>query len=428
MSAGNHTPKIALLAGWTISLGSAFFAGKALAPQAADSRANQANATKSSNNTQTVLRSDGSVANTSSARSRLEAAPMVRSGSSKTEIIADIARHPDRIERANALLALIDTLAPDDFQEVVESFRELGLTGSRQGEYAILLSAWAKVNPTEALTYAQESTEGNFASNTILATWAGSEPDSAIAWANDNFEGEGANPLLVGIIRGLAPNDLSRATGLLESLPRSRERGSALNSTIQLLVSRDPEDAKLWAANIEEDFLRSGAYAATAEAIGAKNVSEAAQWLAETGDVDALNRVAEDLASDWYREDPEQSAAWVSTLPAAAMSEAAEGIVSNIVQDSPVEAAQWLSEVANSNPEANFDSSIRELVSRSAREDPELAAVWIGGLSNQNTQTRFYQRVLGDWRRREPAAAEAWVQNNSNTLPEAVTRRFSSNN
>lgn len=349
---------------------------------------------------------------------------MVRPGSSNIDLIADIARHEDPIERTNALLAFIDTLAPDEFEEAVDAFRQLGMTEARRGEYAILLSSWAKVNPTEALAYASENTGTPYARNIILSTWAGSNPDGAIAWAESNHEGEGANPWLVGVIRGLAPNDLNRATSLLESLPRSTERGDALSSMISLLVARDPEDAKNWSATIEDSYLRSGAYAYTAGAIAKKSPGEAALWLSGLNDVEALNRVSEDITGNWYRESPEEALAWVNTLPPQAMSEAAEGVVGNVVREDPIKAAEYLSEIATANPEANFESSIRELVRGSARQDPELAAVWVGGLQDARTQSRYYHYILGEWQKKDAVAANGWISQNQGTLPESIGRRF----
>lgn len=349
---------------------------------------------------------------------------MVRPGSSNIDLIADIARHEDPIERTNALLAFIDTLAPDEFEEAVDAFRQLGMTEARRGEYAILLSSWAKVNPTEALAYASENTGTPYARNIILSTWAGSNPDGAIAWAESNHEGEGANPWLVGVIRGLAPNDLNRATSLLESLPRSTERGDALSSMISLLVARDPEDAKNWSATIEDSYLRSGAYAYTARAIAKKSPGEAALWLSGLNDVEALNRVSEDITRNWYRESPEEALAWVNTLPPQAMSEAAEGVVGNVVREDPIKAAEYLSEIVTANPEANFESSIRELVRGSARQDPELAAVWVGGLQDARTQSQYYHYILGEWQKKDAVAANGWISQNQGTLPESIGRRF----
>ena len=263
----------------------------------------------------------------------------------------------------------------------------------------MLLTAWAKADPSGALAYASENTGGSFARTTILSTWAATNPDAAIAWAEANHDNpDRANPWLVGVIEGIAPYDIARATTLMQTLPRSGERGEALRGVLSQLISKDPEEAKNWSASIEDEGLRSGAYAYTAEAIARKNPAEAAEWLAGLGDVEALNRAGEDITSSWYRDNPEEATAWINTLPPEAMSEAAEGVIGNIVREDPVQAAEYLSQLATSNPDANFDSSIRDLVRGASRRDPELAAVWVSGLSRSEDQNRYYR---GNFRRLE---------------------------
>ena len=428
-----NSKPIVIASVWGLSVAAAFVAGKAIAPPADEVSASQQSAKSdlgaSHQGAAGVVSEGGPATSMSSARARLDAAPMVRRGSTPEEMVEDIARYDDAIDRTNALLALIDSLSPDQFLSVVDSFRQLGITDDRRGEYKMLLTAWAKVNPSEALGYASENTRGNFARNTILSTWAADSPEAAIAWAEANHDNpDRANPWLVGVIEGIAPHDIGRATDLMATLPRSGERGEALRSVISQLMGGDPEDAKNWATSIEEDYLRSGAAAYTAEALARKDPAGAAEWLAGLGDVDALNRAAEDITSDWYRESPEEATAWITSLPPEAMSEAAEGVVGNIVREDPVQAAEYLSQLATSNPDANFDSSIRDLVRGSSRRDPELAAVWVGGLSDSNDQARYYRGILGDWTRRDATAANQWIQDNQASLPDSVTRRFLGDN
>lgn len=413
---------------WTLSLGAAFFVGKTnqtaeskdAATIAATKSSATANGSFGATNAQTVQTTA-----TRSASERLLASGLVKANTSRIDAVQDIARHSDPIARANALLALIETLAPDEFEGVVASFRELGITDERLGEYTMLLTAWAKVDPDSALAYSTENTGGNFANNIILTAWADTNPDAAIAWAQANHENsEEPNPWLVGIIRGIAPNDLPRATSLLETLPRSRERGQALESLVSLMVARDSESAKEWAETIGDEYLRAGARASTAQALAANDAGGAARWLSELGDVDALNRVGEDITQAWYDSAPEEALSWVATLPAAAMSEAAEGIVGRVVRQDPVQAAEYIAQLAQQNPEVNFDSSIRELVRGSVRRDPELAAVWVGGISNEREQSRYYHRILGEWQNQDAAGANLWMQENQESLPNSIARRF----
>ena len=133
------------------------------------------------------------------------------------------------LERNRALLAFIDQLGPGDFKQAVTDLRKLDLSDSREGEYLLLLSAWAEADPLAALVYADQETDDEFASQTILTTWASKDPEAAILWAQSNHEGSDANPYLSGIIRSLAASDPIRATELLATMPKSTERGDALD-------------------------------------------------------------------------------------------------------------------------------------------------------------------------------------------------------
>ncbi len=417
---------IVIIGLWGGSLAVAFLLGR-ITPNTSQRPIDLHPATKSSFSQNTLLRSQThpNQPRASATQARLAAVPTISEKSSAEEIITAITQHDDAIERNNALLALIDNLAPEQFLSVVSAFRELGLTRSRRGEYEILLTAWAQTNPNEALDYASEHTEGTFARNTVLSTWATTNPDAALAWAKDNHDNtEQANPWLVGVIEGISGYDIPRATDLMTTLPRSRERGSALRTITEELLARDPEEAKSWSVAIENEDLRAGALAYTAQALARTNPREAADWLAASGEIDALNRASEDITRNWFHDNPEEATAWVQTLPPEAMSEAAEGIVNQIVQENPVQAAEYLADLAQENPDANFDSSIRELVQGSTSKDPELAALWISGLSNDREQTRYYHRVLQQWQTQDSGAAQIWIEQNENSLPGSIRRRF----
>ncbi len=420
---------IVLLSIWGISVTSAFLAGKTLTSRTKAGENNLQNTKSTSTNLnqqQKALESNGnSTASLASAQARLAASSIIKQGSTPEQMVTDIARSEDAIARNTALLALIDSLSPENYLSVVDAFRKLGLTSERRGEYELLLTAWAKVDPAGALDYASENTGGEYARNTILSTWATTNPDAAIAWAEENHtNADRANPWMVGVIEGIALSDVPRATGLMEGMIRSDERGQALDFIVDHLIANDPEEAKAWSTSVTNEGLRSSAFAFTATALARDTPSEAAQWLSSVGDVAALNRASEGITEDWYKESPEETTAWISSLPPEAMSKAAEGVVGNVVREDPVQAAEYISELAASNPDANFDSSIRELVRGSARQDPELAAVWVSGISNDNEQTRYYHRVLGQWANQDSAAANAWMLSNSDSLPDSIARRF----
>jgi hypothetical protein len=89
-------------------------------------------------------------------------------------------RHENPLDRNRALFDFVDRLGPDDFAAAVAHFRILGVTESRMGEYALLLSAWAKLDPLAALDFAKSNPDNKFVASTALATWAANDPDAAM--------------------------------------------------------------------------------------------------------------------------------------------------------------------------------------------------------------------------------------------------------
>lgn len=344
------------------------------------------------------------------------------SSSVSSEQIQEIVQMNDPIERTEALLSFLNQLSPAEFEEVVASFRDLGITRERMGEYAIMLTAWAKTDPLGALTYAEENTGTAFARQTILSTWAQSQPDAAIAWAQENFESkEGgnndANPWMVGIIKGLAGSDLNQATTLLEELPYSRGRGDALSSVLSKLRTQGMDDAKAWALNLTDERLQSGAISRLAAEMADEDPAGTLAWV-ETVSPEALERSASNVVQRWAEDDPESAMAWVEQQPEAIKAQAAEGMISTLAEDNPQQAAEWLNPYIG-NPE--FDDAIEKLVWKTSESDPLLSSNWIMNLTNERNQTRTYHRALRQMVQADAEATLSFIQNNE--VPEGIRER-----
>lgn len=335
--------------------------------------------------------------------------------------VLELANLSDPVSRVQGFLALVDSLAPDEFLDVVKSFRTTGMQGDeRRTEYAILLHAWGQADPQGALAYTLENTGTNFARQTVLSSWASYDPEAAIAFAEANHEGDQANPLLVGVIKGLASENLNRATDLLQSLPRSRERGDALSSIIPYLLAEGVDTALTWSNGIADDALRSGAISTIAQNVAEEDPARAAELLLSAPDEETRVRAIDDIAQEWAGKDLDAAIAFTEGLDPALRAEAAEGVVGQIAEDDPVRASQWMESLAATD--TNLDPAIRSFVWRAMGQEPELAANWIGQMSSPRDSERTYHHVLGRWMGSDPEAAKAWMSNAE--LPESIQRRF----
>jgi hypothetical protein len=334
--------------------------------------------------------------------------------------IEDIMRGENALDRGRALLAFIDQLGPGDFEDAVAHFRSLGITDDRMGEYSLLLTAWAKADPIAALEYASANTGGDFARTTILTAWATSDPEAAIRWADSNHTGDGPNPLLVGVIRGIASIDPARATQIMTGMPRSQERGRALDAMMPHVLQMGVDGARAWISSLDDDSLRNGALDRMAPRLAALDPAAAADMLlANPGQ--AADRRMNDVYREWARQNQSDALAAMGTLPAGdARSNALRGIVSNVASSDPRAAVRLLETYPG-------DVNDRVLISTawsSFGNDPSVSANLISRVGDQRAQERMYRRTLETWLERDPSAARNWINSNSNQVPEPVIRRI----
>ncbi len=328
--------------------------------------------------------------------------------------LESIIRGENPLDRNRALLAFIDQLGPGDFEAAVSKFRDLGITDSRFGEYSLLLSAWAKADPMAALTYAKANTGSPFATNTILTTWASVDPEAAISWAKANHDGDGANPYFAGIIRSLAESDPARATELLSSMPRSQERGEALDAMLPHLLTQGTDVTRSWIDGLADAALKNGAMMRVADKLAETDPAGTAAWLlANPGE--ATKRRMDDVYSVWAKNDQQAAVSSLASLPSGEeRSNALRGVVSSIALSNPQEAVSMM----NRFPNDVTDRVVQHFVWHSMGSDPSVAMTQIPRIADEDQRNHTYDRVLERWIDHDSTAAMAWVQ--SNPLPQAV--------
>ncbi len=408
-------PPLTIVAALLVIGAGGFMAGRASSPAAAPNAANEKEVSR-------PARASGMASETESAAERMRRSKendrRSESNTARLARLESIVRGENPLDRSRALLAFIDQLAPADFEEAVAHFRSLGMTEDRMGEYGLLLSAWAKVDPLSALSYAKENTRSRFATDTILTTWASIDPDAAIRWAEANHTGDGANPNLAGIIRGLVATDPQRATQLLTSMPMSVERGQALDAMMPYLLSQGNEAARAWIGAITDDSLRNGAMMRAAERMAATDPAGTVAWLlANPGD--AAQQRMDDVYSTWARQDEQAAMTSLASLPAGEIrSDALRGVVSSAAIQNPAKALS----IMDRFPTDVNDDVVRNFIWHSFGNDPAMAATQIARIQDAGYRDRMYLRAVGRWIERDAAAAGAWMRGNA--LPPSVQEQL----
>lgn len=395
-----------------------FMAGRISSPDASVSSKSDAPESRSSRASGRDSGSDSTASTTrkSSRAERAERSSKATAGDSQERLakLESIVRGENPLDRNRALLAFIDQLGPGDFEGAVAHFRSLGMTENRFGEYALLLSAWAKADPLTALTYAKENTGSRFATNTILTSWASTDPEAAIRWAEASHEGEGANPYLAGIIRSVAASDPTRATQLLTGMPRSQERGEALDAMLPHLLTQGGEATRNWIEGITDESLKNGAMMRAAEQLAATDPAGTAAWLmANPGE--ATQRRMDDVYSQWARKDEQAAMSSLAALPSGEnRSNALRGVISSVAVKDPKAAVSVMDRYA---PDVT-DRVVQNFVWHSFGNDPSVAVTQISRIANEREREQMYRRTMDAWMERDANAATAWMQ--TNQLPQSV--------
>lgn len=323
-------------------------------------------------------------------------------------------RGEDPLARSRALLDYLDGLDPAEMEEAIARFRSLGMTEQRFGEYAMMLTAWAKIDPTAALTYARENTDGRFSINTILSSWAMNDPGAAIAWAKANHSGDGANAYMVGIIRGIASSDPDFANSLMTEMPMSRERGEALSGLLPHYLAQGPDATKEWIASITDDSLRAGAVDRAATQMAEKDPKGTADWLlANPGE--GASRNMDNVIEAWMSKDATAATAYYQTLPQGeARSNALRGIVSNMAEENPQAAAAFIDQ----HPGDVTDRVVTQFAWNALDREPSLALEYIGRMAAPDARDGMYRRAINAWMRNDEQGARNYLQNNP--LPQSM--------
>lgn len=328
--------------------------------------------------------------------------------------LASIMHAENPLDRNRALLAYIDQLGPEDFDEALAGFKGLELDDARRGEFSLLLTAWAQADPLKAMAFAASEGNGGFARDAVLTSWATHDPEAAIRWAQENFLGEGANPYLPGIIRGLASADPARATELLASLPRSGERGQGLDFLLPHLLAQGSSATRAWIDGLADPSLRDGAMTRAAENLAGTDPAGTVSWLlANPGQ--ASQRRMDDVYEVWAAKDSQAALGSLAAMPAGNdRSNALRGIVGTMAQQDPQAALN----VMNRYPNDVSDPIVQNFVRHSVANDPVTAVSQIPRIANDREREQTYRRALDGWYDRDPASAMAWAR--TNPLPDSV--------
>jgi hypothetical protein len=325
-----------------------------------------------------------------------------------------------RLDRTQRLLAFLDRLPADQFASVYEELRNSPSAELRGSERGLILQAWAERDPLGAVAFLQEKGAGDWEREATLSTWAANDPQAAFAWAKEAPDEGQVNNWLLGATRGIAAADPQLARDYLAQL-EGRTRDQAIDAVEPYVTQFGFDYAKDWISGLTDEGLRNRASREMARDLANLDPAQAGAWNAAMTDVETRRDVSETVADRWARTDLAAARTWVEGLPEDTKSEAAEGVARQFARQDPAEAAQWLARLGD-NPD--LDGARRILIEESYRNSPETSLNFVSNITDQRAQQGYYWRFLGDWMRRDEAAARTWMNSNTQVLPPQIVERF----
>lgn len=325
-----------------------------------------------------------------------------------------------RLDRTQRLLAYLDRLPAEQFAGVYDELRNSPSAELRGAERSLILQAWAERDPLGAVGFLQQGNANDWERETALSTWAAKDPQAAFAWAAGAADEGDVNNWLLGATRGIAAADPQLARDYLSQL-EGRTRDQAIDAMRPYVTQLGFDYSKSWLAGLTDENLRNQASRDMARDMTRLDPAQAGQWNAAITDVNTRRDVSETVADSWARQDLAAARSWVERLPEDTKSEAAEGVARQYARQDPDAAARWLAGLG-SNPD--LDGARQVYIEESFRSSPEASLNFVSNISDQQRQQGYYWRYLGDWMRRDEAAARQWMNSNSQQLPPQLVERF----
>ena len=336
----------------------------------------------------------------------------------------------DMVERMGAYMDALRRMDESSLLEVVEAFESLPKGYGRHLEMKLLMRSWANIDPFSALNYAEnsldEKSEQRFAMTEVLAGWAKRDPNSAIAWVKDrqveNPDSKKNDNLLVGVVKGLAENDLKTADDFFRTLPQGNAKWQASTFLAQEYAKKGTDEAIRWANQFpeEDQRMRSMILGQLGSKLAQNDLKGTANWV-ESMPVDkASEQVMSNLLSRWASQSPQEAAIWSSQLPDSEKRiQAMKLLTTKWSLRDPVATAGWLNTFP---PSAELDPVVGEFVNRISSRDPEGAVGWATSIIDQDQRKRAVDQALRAWDRRNPKEANAWKIENGYNSNEAVDK------
>lgn len=260
----------------------------------------------------------------------------------------------------------------------------------KSGLLGSAIAKWAQVDAPAAAEFLNHSPAAGMgftmAFHEVAQNWAANDPEAAMNWAIEHSSGPGGASALTGAINGWWQKDHAAAEAYAIAHAGSPEGQQFVMSIASEMARQDPRKAAAWVTNLPTSESRRQGYTM--------------------------------IAVQWAMSDPKAASEWAATLPGESMPAALDSSISLWAQNDPQAAGQWVGRLGGGarDQAASIYSTVV------AQRDPAAAMTWALSISDPSLRDLSIQQVASQWKERDPAAANAWIQNSS--LGEAEKTRL----
>ena len=175
-----------------------------------------------------------------------------------------------------------------------------------------MTAGWARTEPDKALAWALGLPSNISAGGIKTASGALAEKDFAAALTKvSGLQGEQRSAALNGVASAVGGPHLKELLPLVEALPESADRASAVGSLVNSWVDKSPEDASAWLANQPAGASRDQGAVVIALKTMESDPESALDWAATISAKDQREEGVDGLIDVWLKKDPKAARAWV---------------------------------------------------------------------------------------------------------------------
>lgn len=252
----------------------------------------------------------------------------------------------ESIEREDQILAVLDSLSPDEIPLALNFLEQTELTPATQELSAFLVRRWAGYDPQAAASYVAQLPAGEIrqaALDHAAVGWANRDPTGAAEWAAQLTSAEERERALLAVGHERLRTEPTEAIRMASDLPPDPQRDHMICRAVAEWATLDSPAAIAWAGALPPGALRESALAESLTAWASRDpLSAAALAVGELHSTLVQADAIGIIVQHWARQDPPAAAEWVAQFPPGDLRSTAITSVAGIwSQKDPEKAESW---------------------------------------------------------------------------------------